>query len=113
MNKLATAKIKAFFFICFVSLPEYLNCGNSPTSTQKMQDEIKRKPFGKLLITDYRNLRRELCRELCRFREGVLIAVNIRYWQAQKKLNAQDIGIDPDVARLNYETREIREKSSG
>ena len=38
---------------------------------------------------------------LCRFREGVLIAVNIRYWQAQKKLNAQDIGIDPDVARLN------------
>ena len=29
-------------------------------------------------------------------REGVLIAVNIRYWRAQKKLTAQDIGIDPD-----------------
>ena len=29
-------------------------------------------------------------------RQGVLIAVNIRYWRAQKKLNAQDIGIDPD-----------------
>ena len=29
-------------------------------------------------------------------RQGVLIAVNISYWQAQKKLTAQDIGIDPD-----------------
>ena len=29
-------------------------------------------------------------------RQGVLIAVNIRYWRARKKLTAQDIGIDPD-----------------
>lgn len=33
-------------------------------------------------------------------RQGVLISVNIRYWRAQKKLTAQDIGIDPDVTRL-------------
>ena len=30
-------------------------------------------------------------------REGVLIAVNIRYWRARKKLNAQDVGLDPDA----------------
>ena len=29
-------------------------------------------------------------------RQGVLISVNIRFWRAQKKLTAQDIGIDPD-----------------
>jgi hypothetical protein len=29
-------------------------------------------------------------------REGVLISVNIRYWRAHKKLQAQDIGLDPD-----------------
>jgi len=26
-------------------------------------------------------------------REGVLLSVNVRYWWAQKKLAAQDIGI--------------------
>ena len=29
-------------------------------------------------------------------REGVLVAVNVRYWRARKKLDAQDVGLDPD-----------------
>lgn len=29
-------------------------------------------------------------------REGVLINVSVRYWRANKKLNAQDLGLDPD-----------------
>lgn len=29
-------------------------------------------------------------------REGVLINVSVRYWRATKKLNAEDIGLDPD-----------------
>ncbi len=29
-------------------------------------------------------------------REGVLISVSVRYWRATKKLNAQDLGLDPD-----------------
>jgi len=29
-------------------------------------------------------------------REGVLISVSVRYWRAHKKLQAQDIGLDPD-----------------
>jgi hypothetical protein len=29
-------------------------------------------------------------------REGVLINVSVRYWRATKKLNAEDLGLDPD-----------------
>jgi len=29
-------------------------------------------------------------------REGVLISVSVRYWRAHKKLNAEDIGLEPD-----------------
>jgi hypothetical protein len=29
-------------------------------------------------------------------REGVLISVSIRYWRATKKLNAEDLGLDPE-----------------
>jgi len=29
-------------------------------------------------------------------RSGVLITVSVRYWRATKKLNAEDIGLDPD-----------------
>lgn len=29
-------------------------------------------------------------------REGVLMSVSVRYWRAAKKLQAQDIGLDPD-----------------
>lgn len=29
-------------------------------------------------------------------REGVLISLNIRFWRATKKLQAQDLGLDPD-----------------
>ena len=29
-------------------------------------------------------------------REGVLISVSVRYWRAAKKLQAQDLGLDPD-----------------
>ncbi len=29
-------------------------------------------------------------------REGVLISVSVRYWRAHKKLQAQDLGLDPD-----------------
>ena len=29
-------------------------------------------------------------------REEVLINVSVRYWRANKKLNAQDLGLDPD-----------------
>lgn len=29
-------------------------------------------------------------------REGVLIDVTVRYWRATKKLNAEDLGLDPD-----------------
>ena len=29
-------------------------------------------------------------------REGVLISVSVRYWRANKKLNAEDIGLEPD-----------------
>jgi len=29
-------------------------------------------------------------------REGVLINVSVRYWRAQKKLNAEDLGLDPE-----------------
>ena len=29
-------------------------------------------------------------------REGVLINVSVRYWRAAKKLNAEDLGLDPD-----------------
>ena len=29
-------------------------------------------------------------------REGVIVAVNVRYWRARKKLDAQDVGLDPD-----------------
>ena len=36
-------------------------------------------------------------------REGVLINVSIRYWRATKKLNAEDIGLDPE----SVETRLI------
>jgi len=36
-------------------------------------------------------------------REGVLINVSIRYWRATKKLNAEDLGLDPD----SVETRLI------
>ena len=36
-------------------------------------------------------------------REGVLITVSIRYWRATKKLNAEDIGLDPE----SVETRLI------
>ena len=32
-------------------------------------------------------------------REGVLVAVNVRYWRARKKLDAQDVGLDPDDVR--------------
>ena len=28
--------------------------------------------------------------------EGVLVAVNVRYWRARKKLDAQDVGFAPD-----------------
>ena len=36
-------------------------------------------------------------------REGVLINVSVRYWRATKKLNAEDIGLDPE----SVETRLI------
>jgi hypothetical protein len=36
-------------------------------------------------------------------REGVLINVSVRYWRATKKLNAEDLGLDPD----SVETRLI------
>jgi hypothetical protein len=36
---------------------------------------------------------------LCR--EGVLLSVSIRYWRAQKKLNASDLGINPDKVDNN------------
>ena len=36
-------------------------------------------------------------------REGVLINVSIRYWRATKKLNAEDLGLDPE----SVETRLI------
>ncbi len=29
-------------------------------------------------------------------REGVLISVSVRFWRAAKKLQAQDLGLDPD-----------------
>ena len=29
-------------------------------------------------------------------REGVLINVSVRYWRATKKLNPEDLGLDPD-----------------
>ena len=29
-------------------------------------------------------------------REGVLINVSVRYWRATKKLNAEDLGLDPE-----------------
>jgi hypothetical protein len=29
-------------------------------------------------------------------REGVLIGVSVRYWRATRKLNAEDLGLDPD-----------------
>ena len=29
-------------------------------------------------------------------REGVLLNVSVRYWRATKKLNAEDLGLDPD-----------------
>ena len=29
-------------------------------------------------------------------REGVLISVSVRYWRATRKLNAEDLGLDPD-----------------
>ena len=29
-------------------------------------------------------------------REGVLMSVSVRYWRAAKKLQAQDLGLDPD-----------------
>src|SRR5438046_9074822 len=29
-------------------------------------------------------------------RAGVLIHVSVRYWRATKKLNAEDLGLDPD-----------------
>jgi hypothetical protein len=29
-------------------------------------------------------------------REGVLIAVSVRFWRAAKKLKAEDVGLDPD-----------------
>ncbi|MFA7174619.1 MAG: DUF3150 domain-containing protein [Kiritimatiellia bacterium] len=29
-------------------------------------------------------------------REGVLISVNVSYWRAAKKLQPQDLGLDPD-----------------
>ena len=29
-------------------------------------------------------------------REGVLINVSVRYWRATRKLNAEDLGLDPD-----------------
>jgi hypothetical protein len=35
----------------------------------------------------------QLLKALCR--EGVLISVSVRYWRAQKKLTASDLGIDP------------------
>ena len=36
-------------------------------------------------------------------REGVLISVSVRYWRATKKLNAEDLGLDPE----SVETRLI------
>ena len=36
-------------------------------------------------------------------REGVLIDVSVRYWRATKKLNAEDLGLDPE----SVETRLI------
>src|SRR5437016_9611989 len=29
-------------------------------------------------------------------REGVLISVSVRYWRATRKLNPEDLGLDPD-----------------
>src|SRR6266478_5013690 len=29
-------------------------------------------------------------------REGVLITVSVRYWRGTKKLNAEDVGLNPD-----------------
>ena len=29
-------------------------------------------------------------------REGVLINVSVRYWRATRKLNAEDLGLNPD-----------------
>ena len=29
-------------------------------------------------------------------REGVLISVSVRYWRATRKLNAEDLGLNPD-----------------
>ncbi len=37
-------------------------------------------------------------------REGVLIAVSCRYWRAAKKLQAGDLGLDPDDMTLTYVT---------
>ena len=39
--------------------------------------------------------------ELAALGEGVLINVSVRYWRANKKLNASDLGLDPDKVNVN------------